>query len=120
MGLVGAEVLVELYLLKFYNVAVGLPSFYTALALGIAMVWDAVSDPLMGEISDQTAHPAGRRRPYLLPGALALAVTLAVIFNPPVMGSTAAKFLFLLASYLGITTAGFPNLFMLYGPNTNN
>jgi cation diffusion facilitator CzcD-associated flavoprotein CzcO len=24
------------------------------------------------------------------------------------------------AAYLGITTAGFPNLFMLYGPNTNN
>ena len=23
-------------------------------------------------------------------------------------------------AYLGITTAGFPNLFMLYGPNTNN
>jgi GPH family glycoside/pentoside/hexuronide:cation symporter len=114
MGLVGAEVLVELYLLKFYNVVVGLPSFYTALALGIAMIWDAVSDPLMGEISDQTAHRSGRRRPYLLPGALALALTLAVIFNPPGMESTAAKFIFLLCSYLGITTAmtviGVPHL----------
>jgi GPH family glycoside/pentoside/hexuronide:cation symporter len=114
MGLVGAEVLIELYLLKFYNVAVGLPPFYTALALGVAMVWDAVSDPLMGEISDQTAHRAGRRRPYLLPGALALALTLAVIFNPPGMESTAAKFIFLLCSYLGITTAmtviGVPHL----------
>jgi GPH family glycoside/pentoside/hexuronide:cation symporter len=114
MGLVGAEVLVELYLLKFYNVSVGLPSFYTALALGIAMVWDAVSDPLMGEISDQTAHRSGRRRPYLIPGALALALTLAVIFNPPALDSTAAKFVYLLASYLGITTAmtviGVPHL----------
>ena len=90
MGLVGAEVLVELYLLKFYNVVVGLPPFYTALALGIAMIWDAVSDPLMGEISDQTAHRSGRRRPYIIPGALALALTLAVIFNPPAMDSTAA------------------------------
>lgn len=114
MGLVAAEVLIELYLLKFYNVVVGLPSLFTALALGIAMVWDAVSDPLMGEVSDQTAHSWGRRRPYLLPGALALAVTLVVIFNPPAMTSTLSKFLFLLGSYLGITTAmtviGVPHL----------
>jgi len=48
LGLVSVEVLVELYLLKFYNVVVGLPPTYTALALALAVVWDAVSDPVMG------------------------------------------------------------------------
>lgn len=114
MGLVGAEVLIELYLLKFYHVVVGLDPLWAGLALGVAMVWDAVNDPLMGEISDQTAHPAGRRRPWLMPGAFALAVTLIVIFNPPGLGSTAAKFSYLLFSYLALTTAmtviGVPHL----------
>jgi len=114
MGLVAAEVLIELYLLKFYNVVVGLAPIWTGLALGIAMIWDAISDPLMGEISDQTAHRGGRRRPWILPGAFALAATVIVIFNPPAMASTAAKFLYLLCSYLALTTAmtviGVPHL----------
>jgi GPH family glycoside/pentoside/hexuronide:cation symporter len=114
MGLVAAEVLIELYLLKFYNVVVGLAPLYTGLALGIAMIWDAVSDPLMGEISDQTSHPWGRRRPWLLPGAFALAATVIVIFNPPGIGSTAGQFFYLLFSYLALTTAmtviGVPHL----------
>jgi GPH family glycoside/pentoside/hexuronide:cation symporter len=106
MGLVGVEVLVELYLLKFYNVVVGLAPLYTGIALGIAMVWDAVSDPLMGEVSDQTRHRLGKRRPWF--------ISVVVIFNPPLLRSTAAKFCFLLASYLGLTTAmtliGVPHL----------
>lgn len=114
MGLVGAEVLIELYLLKFYHTVVGLDPLWAGLALGVAMVWDAVSDPLMGEISDQTAHPAGRRRPWMMPGALALAVTVIVIFNPPGLGSIVAKFFYLLFSYLALTTAmtviGVPHL----------
>ncbi len=105
LGLVAVEVLVELYLLKFYNVTVGLAPHLTAAALALAMIWDAVSDPIMGEISDRTRSPAGRRRPYILPGAFALAAALILIYNPPSLDSSLFKFAFLTVSYLALTTA---------------
>jgi GPH family glycoside/pentoside/hexuronide:cation symporter len=105
LGIVSVEVLIELYLLKFYNVTVGLAPHLTAMALAVAIVWDAVSDPIMGELSDRTRHPEGRRRPYIMPGAAALAASFILIYNPPAVDSTSFKFAFLMVSYLCLTTA---------------
>lgn len=105
LGIVSVEVLVEIYLLKFYHVVVGLPAGLAGLALALAIVWDAVSDPIMGEISDQTTHRMGRRRPFILPGALALAGAFIAIYNPPGALGVTGKFLYLLGTYLSLTTA---------------
>lgn len=105
LGIVAVEVVIELYLLKFYNVTVGLAPHLTAVAIAIAIVWDAVSDPLMGELSDRTGHRSGRRRPYILPGAAALALSFVLIFNPPSVGATWFQFAYLVVSYLCLTTA---------------
>ena len=105
LGVVAVETLLQIYLLKFYNITVGLPAQWTGLALALALVWDAVSDPLMGGLSDRTRSRWGRRRPYLLPGALGLAIGFAVLFDPPTLESNFFKFLFLLVSYLFVSTA---------------
>ncbi len=105
LGITAVEILLQVYLLKFYNVVVGLDEVYTGLALAIAIVWDAVSDPLMGALSDRTRSPRGRRRVYLIPGAIALAVSFALVYNPPAMDSQLYKFLYLLFSYLLVNTA---------------
>ena len=105
LGLVAVEVVVELYLLRFYHTVVGLSAAQTGLALAIAVIWDAFSDPIMGEVSDHTRHRSGRRRPFIVPGALALAGAFIIIFNPPHLGSDLAAFAYLLGSYLLLTTA---------------
>lgn len=105
LGLAAVETLLQIYLLKFYNTVVGLPASYTGAALAIAIIWDAVSDPIMGGISDGTRHPSGRRRPYILPGAFALALFTAAIFNPPFVDSTLFKFTYLLVIYVLLNTA---------------
>ena len=104
-GVVAVEVLLQIYLLKYYNTVVGLPAAWTGLALALAIVWDAVSDPLMGGISDRTRSRWGKRRPYIVPGALGLAVGFVLLFDPPSLESNVFKFLFLLVTYVFVNTA---------------
>ena len=65
LGVAGAEFFVRVYLLKLYVDTVGLSASLAGLVLALAVVWDAVTDPLMGEISDRTRSRFGRRRPWI-------------------------------------------------------
>lgn len=47
----------------------------------IAVIWDAVSDPLIGYLSDNSKNPQGRRRPFLFKGAIMLGVAVFLLFN---------------------------------------
>lgn len=105
LGLVAVEVLVQVYLLKFYNVVVGLPSALAGLALALAIVWDAVTDPVMGGISDRTRSASGKRRPYFLPGALGICVFFVALFHPPDFGSHAFAFAYLLLGFVALNTS---------------
>lgn len=63
--------------LVFYATAIhGLPGSFVGMAMGLSILWDALTDPLMGHISDRTdSRLLGRRHPYLLVGALGIALT---------------------------------------------
>lgn len=56
---------------------------YAGLALFIPRIWDAITDPLMGIISDKTHTKMGRRRPYVLVGSILFGFTFWLIFTPP-------------------------------------
>jgi GPH family glycoside/pentoside/hexuronide:cation symporter len=63
------------FLLIYYNQALGLEAMTAAYAMAIALVFDAVSDPLIGIWSDRTNSRLGRRHPFMyfsiIPFALA-------------------------------------------------
>jgi GPH family glycoside/pentoside/hexuronide:cation symporter len=96
------------------SVAIYLPNFYTdQLGVTAAMlswvflagrVWDAVTDPLMGHISDRTRTRWGRRRPYFLLSALPICVVFYLIWSPNPTLSPNALFLELLVWYLALYT----------------
>lgn len=134
-GLSGAELLLQLYLLEFYLRVVGLSPLWAGVALALAVLWDAVTDPVMGALVDRTRTRWGRFQPYLVAGALVFAIGLVVLFNPPTAisggfevsaagGETAGDraanqplaFLYLLCSYVlvntGVTLIGVPHLAM--------
>ncbi|MDV7398391.1 MFS transporter, partial [Arthrospira platensis SPKY1] len=100
-----AELLIQLYLFEFYTTVLGLSPLLTGLALGLAVFWDAISDPLMGLICDRTHSRWGRFIPYLVVGAVALPASLFLLFNPPDITQNFGLFGWLLLSYLLVNTA---------------
>ena len=71
------------FLLFYYNSVLGLSGTYAGSALLIALVFDAVTDPLIGSLSDTFKHRWGRRHPFMFASAIPLAVTFGLIFSPP-------------------------------------
>ena len=103
-GLNTVETLLRLYLLIFYTDEVGLSPSLAGLAVGLGLVWDAVTDPLMGALSDRTRHRLGGRRGYLPLGAALLSAGLLLVFWPPPLASQLAKFSWLLGSFCFLNT----------------
>jgi len=55
------------------------------LLYGLARIWDAVTDPLVGYLSDKTKNVLGRRRSWLIVSAPAVLVAWVMLWNPPTM-----------------------------------
>jgi Na+/melibiose symporter-like transporter len=53
------------FLFYYYNQVLGLEAYLVSVALAISLVVDAVTDPLLGYISDHTKSRLGRRHPYI-------------------------------------------------------
>ncbi|MCU0891793.1 MAG: MFS transporter [Sandarakinorhabdus sp.] len=93
------------FLLIFYSQVIGLDARLVGLALTIALVLDAISDPIVGYWSDNLRSRWGRRHPFLYASALPTAGTYLLIWNPPVGWSQAALFWYLLVLAVLIRTA---------------
>jgi len=83
---------IAIHMTKFYADNIGLALGYIALAQALARAFDAITDPLMGWITDRTHTRWGRRRPWMLLGAPLCAVAFMALFAPPegIRGSEAA------------------------------
>jgi GPH family glycoside/pentoside/hexuronide:cation symporter len=91
---------IAIHLSIFYSDVVLVPLGVIALAKAVARAFDALTDPLMGWVSDRTRTRFGRRRPWLIVGAPLTAVAFVAMFSPPVgMGPTTAG-LWLTVTYL--------------------
>lgn len=65
------------------NISLGLSAFWLGLIMIIPRLWDAISDPIVGHLSDNTRTRWGRRRPYLLVGGIAVAVCFVIMWWIP-------------------------------------
>ena len=62
-------------LMLFYNQALGVPAATVGLAVMIALIVDAIFDPLIGAWSDNVRSRLGRRHPFMYASAIPIAVS---------------------------------------------
>jgi GPH family glycoside/pentoside/hexuronide:cation symporter len=81
LAVVGIPVYV--YIPKFYTDVVGINIAVLGTLLFSVRIFDAVTDPAIGYISDRTQTRFGRRRPYIAIGSLFVVLSMYLLFNPP-------------------------------------
>jgi GPH family glycoside/pentoside/hexuronide:cation symporter len=81
LAVVGIPIYV--YLPKFYTDVVGIEITALGTILASVRIFDAITDPPMGYLSDRTVSRFGRRRPFIAVGAVFVALFIYLLFNPP-------------------------------------
>ena len=74
---------VSSFAILFYNQILGVPAHLAGLAVSASLVFDALSDPIVGSWSDRTRSRLGRRHLYMYAAPIPIALSLFAIFNPP-------------------------------------
>ncbi|PEQ11412.1 hypothetical protein B2G71_17835 [Novosphingobium sp. PC22D] len=86
VGTVGVSIMlngVTAYFPAFMTTVLGKDAEIAGYLLMLSKLYDAVADFVIGAVSDRTRSRWGRRRPYLLAGALVSAISFLMIFAPP-------------------------------------
>ena len=71
------------FVLFYYNQVLGLPGALAGAALFIALMFDAITDPMAGSLSDNHKSRLGRRHPFMYASALPLGLAFTGLFLPP-------------------------------------
>ncbi len=78
----GGVALMSCVMLKYMEYGLGIPIATASTLMMISKIWDAITDPLMGFISDNTRGRYGRRKPYMFVGGILLLVGIFLLFLP--------------------------------------
>ena len=73
----------DYFFLIFYSQVMGVDASLVATSLLLALVFDALSDPAVGYLSDNTRTAWGRRHPYIYAAAVPIAIAYYFMWNPP-------------------------------------
>ncbi len=97
-------------LMNYLTDSVGLSAALAGIALMVGRLWDAFYDPVIGFISDKTATKMGRRRPFMLGGAIPLFIAMVIMFTNPALIAGAGisqtmLFIYVMVAYIILCTA---------------
>jgi len=101
------EAAIGVFILFYYKQVLGLSGTLTGFAIGISIIWDGVSDPLIGAWSDRLRSRIGRRHPLMIAAVIPLAAGFIMLYSPPdnMLSDQVDLFAWLLFSMLLVRTA---------------
>lgn len=98
------SIIVASFLMYFLIEGVGMNPAVAGTISFISVLWDAITDPIIGQMSDRSKLKGGRRRPFMLIGAISVAVFTALTFRV-VEGSDSFKYAYYLIMTILFWTA---------------
>ncbi len=101
--------LLSLYVMKFSTDVLLIAPAVMGVIFSISRVWDAISDPLVGYLSDRTRSALGRRRIWMAASVLPICAAFIALFSPPAELGSAA-----LAVWMGVGVIGFYSAMTLF------
>ena len=101
------EAAMGVFILFYYKQVLGLSGTLTGLAIAISIIWDGISDPMIGAWSDRLRSRIGRRHPLMIAAVIPLAAGFVMLYGPPdnVLSNQGQLFAWLLFSILLVRTA---------------
>ena len=90
----GAFVIINTFFMVFLTKALGIPAAWAGAIPLIGKVWDAVTDPIMGNITDRTTSILGPKRFYILIGGIISAFTFVFLWTTIPTESKVAMFIY--------------------------
>ena len=90
----GSFMLISLLFIFFLTDVVGLSALRAGQVAMIGKIWDAISDPLMGYLSDRTRTRYGRRRIFFLLGIVPITVSFSLLWLPVQFDNSLFTFLY--------------------------
>jgi GPH family glycoside/pentoside/hexuronide:cation symporter len=91
---------IQFFLMKFYTDAALILPALAGNALLIGKIWDAVNDPLFGWLTDSTKSKLGKRRVYMLFGAIPLGISIALLWFVPAGMSQVLTFVWIAGTFI--------------------
>ena len=117
MGIVVFVIVKQLLILAFMNSFLGIPIALAGAVTTAVLIFDIISDPIIGYFSDKTVSRFGRRAPWMLVGAVVLALAMIGLFAVPENFTTSASLIWVTIFFL-ISTLGFTMVSIPYGAMT--
>ncbi len=104
------QLLIVSYLTTFLGIPVGIAGFVTT----IVLIFDMITDPLIGYFSDRTKSRFGRRAPWMFVGAVVMAAGMVGLFMAPLDAPMLPKLIWVIAAFV-LATIGFTMCAIPYG-----
>ena len=86
---------VNALILRFMTDWLGIAAAAAGLLIALSKAYDAILDPIIGNVSDRTRSAMGRRRPYLLAGAFMCGLALPALFSVPAIDDTTTRTIYM-------------------------
>ena len=114
MGVVVFVIVKQLLVLAFLTNYLGVPVAWAGLLTTVVLVFDIITDPLIGYLSDRTSGRFGRRAPWMVAGAVIMSGGMIGLFAAA-PDATPLRSLLWVGAFFTVATVGFTMIAIPYG-----